>query len=380
LAKAHSAGIVHRDLKPENLMVSSDGYVKILDFGLAKLRSQISEASEAQTVTKEGVVLGTVGYMSPEQAKGQEAGFRSDQFSFGAVLYEMATGSRAFKHDTFGETIANIIRDEPQPIDQLNPTLPVHLRKVIERCLAKNLEDRYDSTRDLARELGSVELAPQSQITERSKELRSIVVLPLANLSADPEQEYFSDGMTEALITDLAKIGSLKVISRTSAMHYKKTAKTLPEIARELNVDTVVEGSVLRAGNRVRITAQLIQANTDEHLWAESYERQLEDILSLQNEVARAIAGEVRARLTPEERARLTGARSVNPKAHEAYLKGLYHRNKFSAEGFKKAFEYYQTAIDADPNYALAYAGVAWTQVASAVYGFAATSDVAPSR
>jgi serine/threonine-protein kinase len=363
LAKAHSAGIVHRDLKPENLMVTSDGYVKILDFGLAKLMPEVSGfASEMNTITKagtrDGIILGTVQYMSPEQAAGRSVDYRSDQFTLGSILYEMATGKLAFQKDNIPQTLSDIIENAPEPISTVNPKLPSHLPAVIERCLSKEPQERYDSTRDLARELRSIESTPLT-IREDAKPIRSLVVLPLTNLSAEPEQEYFSDGMTEALITDLAKIGALKVISRTSAMRYKKTDKSIPEIGRELNVDAVVEGSVLRAGDRVRITAQLIKAETDEHLWAESYERDLRDILALQSEVARAVALEVRIKLTPQEEARLQEVRTVDPEVHEAYLKGRFYWSKLTGEGLEKGLEYFKKAIEKDPNYAPAHAGLA---------------------
>jgi serine/threonine protein kinase/Tfp pilus assembly protein PilF len=404
LAKAHSAGIVHRDLKPENLMVTGDGFVKILDFGLAKLVPEPSGGdSDAATIakeTREGTILGTTAYMSPEQAAGRPVGHHSDQFSFGSILYEMATGKAAFSRETVTETLAAVMRDEPEPASVSNPHVAVQLTHIIGRCLEKGPHQRYDSTRDVARELESVHelsTAPQAALwtsrrlpvagaigfgllamlvvmatalfTEDVQEwiagdrgprrIESIAVLPLENLSGDPEQEYFADGMTEVLIADLAKIGALKVISRTSAMQYKGARKPLPEIARELNVDAVIEGSVLQAGDRVRITAQLIRATTDQHLWAESYERDLSDILALQGEVARAIAKEIEVKLTSGEEARLASARPVNPEAHPAYLRGRYFWNKRTEVGHKRAFEYFQQAIDVDPSYAAAYAGLA---------------------
>ncbi len=396
LAKAHTAGIVHRDLKPENIMVTRDGFVKILDFGLAKLVTpELGAGSNVATMAKgdtsPGMIMGSAGYMSPEQAKGQPADFRADQFAFGVILYEMATGRRAFQGDTPMETLSAIIKEKPD----LKADFPANLRAIVERCLAKAPEKRYGSTQDLAIDLKSIgesstrhrwprPLAVVSLLAvllavilalyvggfreTEPKAIDSIAVLPLDNLFGDPEQEYFSDGMTEALITELSKVGSLKVISRTSAMRYKDTDKPLPEIARELNVDAVVEGSVLRAGDRVRVTAQLIHAETDQHIWADNYDRDLRDILTLHSEVARTITREIQLSLTPLEETLLTSARQVNPEAHEAYLRGAYYLEKRSPEGFRKAFEYLQQAIEIDPSYAPAYASLAGYYETSAFF------------
>jgi len=398
LAKSHSAGIVHRDLKPENLMVTSDGYVKILDFGLSKLMPERSGFDSAMTTvtmtgTGQGVLLGTIPYMSPEQAAGKPVNYRSDQFALGSILYEMATGKLPFRRETAQQTLMAIIEDEPAPIVRAEANLPEHFQTVVERSLAKDPEERYDSTRDLARDLkeirnrfmASQQSEPVERKPRRSKDrrkrrsrIKSLVVLPLTNLSTDPGQEYFTDGMTEALITDLAKIGALKVISRTSAMSYKGTEKPLPEIARELAVDGVVEGSVLQAGGRVRITAQLIRAITDEHLWAESYERDLRDILSLQSEVAQAIAREIKIKLSPGERERMASTRPVNPEAHEAYLRGRYHFHRITKEGMNKAIDYLHQALDGDPSSALAYAALAESYVVLGFSGFNPPREVIP--
>jgi len=407
LAKAHAAGIVHRDLKPENVMVTPEGVVKILDFGLARIAQREAEGSAAPTdvqLTSAGQLLGTLAYMSPEQASGGRVDARSDQFSLGVMLYELATGRRPFDRLTPRETLAAILQEAPAPIGRLEPELPIQLRRVIERCLAKDPTDRYGSTRDLARDLRSVRedsvarlpggAAPARrslrvratlaglvtlaivvawlaasrwlarQPSRGATRIESIAVLPLANLSADPGQEFFADGMTEALITDLARIGSLRVISRTSVMQYKGAAKPLPQIARELGVDAILEGSVQRAGDRVRITAQLIRASSDEHLWAESYERDLRDVLSLQSEVSGAVARAVAAALTPEERARLAGAVPVEPAAYEAYLRGVELRSKATEADTRASLVLFERATTIDTTFAEAYGRVCdtyWT-------------------
>jgi TolB-like protein/Tfp pilus assembly protein PilF len=331
--------------------------------------------------------------MSPEQAANRPLDFRSDQFSFGSILYEMATGNLAFKKETIPQTLAAIIEGDPESIRKLNEEVPFELTAIVERCLAKDPGERYESTDELAKKLKSVPETPSAwrarrkilgtavgllvaflaialgpnlmqlwdQVSSRvgPASIESIAVLPLQNLSGDSEQEYFADGMTEALITDLAKISALKVISRSSSMRYKGTDKPLSEIANELNVDALVEGSALRVGDRVRIMAQLIDPETEQALWAESYERDLENVLPLWSEVAQAIAGEVQVALSPEDTKRLAGSRPVNPEAHDAYLKGSYHHDKLTREDLDIAEGYFELAIEKDPTYAPAYAGLA---------------------
>lgn len=404
MEEAHNRGIVHRDLKPRNIAITARGQAKVLDFGLAKLLPTTKDAtSDSLTETQAGA--GTLPYMPPEQLHGEPTDARSDIYTLGAVLYEMGSGHRAFAEDIPSRLIAAILHQPPVSPRAFNPRISPELERIILKCLDKDPGRRFQSAKELLVDLQRLGTVPRAQdpplrpaipsswgkslklaaycaagflslaavLTAanvggwrdrllgrpRLAPIRSLAVLPLENRSHDPEQDYFADGMTDELITELAKLNAVRVISRTSVMRFKNTDKSLPEIATSLNVDAVVEGSVQRVGDRVKINARLLQARTDQELWARSYEHDLKDVLSLQNEVAEAIAGSIEATLRPSQGSQK--ARPVDPVAHEAYLKGLYYWNKRNPDGLTKAMKYFQEAIKEDPNYALAYAGLSYT-------------------
>ena len=398
---AHARGITHRDLKPGNVMLSEDGRVKVLDFGLAKSGQERGrergpgEEASTDSLSSDGLVLGTLPYMSPEQLQGRPVDLRTDIFSIGAILYEMATGEAPFQGRTSADLIAAILRDEPVAADERIPSLPRQLGRILRHGLQKDPERRFQTVLDLRNELQDLiaEMAPSGGSSAHGSSARgepgngvfraepgSVAVLPLQNLSGDPEQEYFADGMTDALIADLAKIGALKVISRTSVMQYKGARKPLREIAAALGVGAVVEGSVQRSGRRVRINAQLINAATDRHLWAETYERDLGDILDLQSEVASAIARKILVKLTPRERTRLGSAGRVNPEAHESCLKGRHFWYQRTPESVSKGLDYFRQAVAADPSYACAWAGIADSYIVDGGRYLSVPPDVAYSR
>ena len=403
LEQAHERGIVHRDLKPRNIAITERGQAKVLDFGLAKLLPKINEVTAADTLTDTQAGAGTLPYMPPEQLQGDSVDARADIYTIGAVLYEMATDRRAFPEELPSRIIDAILHHPPVPPRALNSRISPELERIILKCLDKDPGRRFQSSKELLVDLSRLDGAASNRVAPqpppfkpkrtrmlvvyslvallaipaalialnlhgwrddlmgrpRPAQIRSLAVLPFENLSGDPEQDYFADGMTDALINDLGQIGALRVISRTSVMSYKGTKRLLPDIARQLHVDAVVEGSVRRNENKVQINVQLVQASTDVQLWGRSYEQDLRDILTLQNTAARAIADEIQIKLTPQEQFQLSRNDQVDPIAHEAYLTGRFYWNKRTPQGLQKSIDYFERAVAKDPGYAMAYAALA---------------------
>jgi eukaryotic-like serine/threonine-protein kinase len=409
LAAAHEAGVVHRDIKPENIMLRPDGYAKVLDFGIAKLTEQRrapgDHTSETTAVlqTRLGLVLGTAHYMSPEQARGQKVDERSDIWSLGVVLYEMVGGSPPFRGETPSDCIASILTTEPPPLSDVLPDVPVKLESILQKALRKNGEERYQTIKEMLADLRILkgELEAESflpQIKARAESIvskikrhkrgvlltlaaallaaaavaysfffvppaplpneKSIAVLPFENLSEEKSNAYFADGIQDEILTRLSKIADLKVISRTSTQRYKNTSQKLSEIAKQLGVANLLEGSVQKTNDQVRVNVQLIRAANDSHLWAETFDRSLTDIFFVETEVAKAIADKLRAKLTGQEEQVIAARPTNNPEAYDAYLRGLAYtlKTRNSPANFLGAQKYLKEAVRLDPKFALSWA------------------------
>ncbi len=351
LSEAHRLGVIHRDLKPSNIMIDKSGNARIMDFGIAR-------TLKTKGITGSGVMIGTPEYMSPEQVEGKEVDQRSDIYSLGVILYEMVTGRVPFEGDTPLSVAIKQKGEIPKNPKELNAQISEDLSRVVLKCMEKDKKKRYRNTEGLLSELEKIKSPIAASITV-SEWKNSIAVLPFINMSADPEQEYFCDGISEELINSLTQISDLRIVARTSAFSFKGKDVDINEIGRKLKVDKVLEGSVRKAGNRLRITAQLINVADGYHLWSERYDREMEDVFVIQDEITLAIVDKLKIKLLGKEKQGLVKHHTDNQEAYSFYLKGRYFWNKMNPGGYQKAIENFEQAIEKDPNNAAAYAGLA---------------------
>ncbi len=368
LDNAHRHGFLHRDLKPGNVALTADGHPKILDFGIALL---LADDKAAGRITQAGMIMGSVPYMSPEQLMGEDCDARTDIYALGAMLFEMLTGQRPFVKDRPEALMFSIISNAAPPVRSLRPDAPEALDRLVGECLRKDPAQRPTSAAHISQVLRGIhDGSPTSALPLPPRDvIRAIAVLPLRNVSMDPAQEYFADGMTESIISDLSRLKALRVISRTSIMRYKDAAKSLPDIACELNVDAVLEGSALLVGDRVRLSVQLVRARNDQTIWTERYDRDLADLLGMQSELAQTIAREIAIQISPTEERKLASHAEVNPEAHLEYLKSRYSFIGGSPEAMDVALRHARRAVEIDPTYALAWAVLANCYIFRAIRG-----------
>jgi len=381
LAAAHAREIVHRDLKPENVFLTADGRVKLLDFGLARRtdgssRRDNTAATTSPALTEPGTVMGTLSYLSPEQARGQVVDGRSDLFAFGAVFYEMLTGRRAFDAPTPPEALVAILRDEPRDAG-LVAGVPAELAAIVRRCLRKDPAERFASAAELANALRRAAAAPAGTSEKIRASGVSVAVMPFVNMSSDRDNEYFSDGMTEELIGALSQVEGLRVAARTSSFAFKNKREDVRLIGERLGVSAVLDGSVRKAGERLRITAQLVDAADGYHLWSESFDGNMKDVFAVQEEIARTIVSKLKTKLgLPAGEAHVRRG-TDDPEAYNLYLRGRYFWNRRTVESGRRAREYFREAIARDPGYALAYAGIADTYHGRAIGEMALAKEAA---
>jgi len=360
---AHRSGIIHRDIKPSNIILDEPGNVKVMDFGLARI------ADDHSKLTQSGALMGTLDYMSPEQCRGDELDERTDIYSLGVVLYEMLSGRVPFEAPNEAALINKIINEKSAEVSSVNPNVPSGLNDVVSRAISKTRETRYHSIGEFLEDVSKLSALGHSTSMSQEKASPSIAVLPFVNMSADPEQEYFCDGLAEELINALTQIKDLHVVARTSAFSFKGEKLDVRDIGKKLNVATVLEGSVRKAGNRLRITGQLVNVADGYHLWSERFDREMDDVFAIQDEITLAIVEKLKPKLLKEEKAKVAKRQTVDLEAYNLYLKGRWFSGKMNVEDIEKAIDYFWQAIRKDPNFALAYAELALAYIGLAWWG-----------